>query len=376
MPKIIIAPDSFKGTLSAREICDTAREAILSILPAARVECLPLADGGEGSAEIMTDALGGEMIPVEVAGPFGDPVDARYGRAGETAIIEMAQAAGLSRCEKKDVMNAGSFGVGQMILHAAHHGARRVILCLGGSATNDGGCGMAAATGVRFFDKTGASFVPTGGTLEQISRIDAREMDPAVQAMSFTVMSDVKNPLFGENGAAYVFAPQKGADAAQVEALDRGLRHFADVARRDTGFDIAALPGSGAAGGMGGGSVVFFNAVIRSGIDTVLDALRFEERAKDADLILTGEGKMDEQTMGGKAVSGVLRRRGNTPVIAVVGGYEGDERVFFEAGLTAVFSINTLPQTIEQGAGTHAARLAATVRNIIRTVFINEKSAK
>ena len=369
MPKIMIAPDSFKGTLSAKEVCDVMKDAVLSVLPQAETECLPLADGGEGTARIMTEAMGGEMGTRAVAGPFGDPVSAAYGMAGDTAIIEMAQAAGLPLCDRKDVKAASTFGVGQMILHAAHHGARKALICLGGSATNDGGCGMAAAVGVRFLDKNGNSFVPTGGTLCDIQKIDLREADPDVQAMSFTVVSDVTNPLFGENGAAFVFAPQKGADEDTVRLLDDGLRHFAKILLRDTGFDVSSLPGGGAAGGMGAGCVAFFNAVIRSGIDTVLETLDFERRAADADLIFTGEGKLDAQTMGGKVVSGVLARRGNTPVIAVVGGYEGDERLLFEKGLTAVFSINTLPQTLAEGAGTHAARLGVTTRNILRTFF-------
>lgn len=367
MKKIVIAPDSFKGTIDAQSAAAVMSDAVRREAPEAEVVCLPLADGGEGTAECLCGALGGEKISLTVCGPDREAVEAFYVRVEDTAIIEVACACGFSLVQ--GVRAPGrytTYGVGEMIVHAATHGCRRTLLCLGGSATNDAGAGMAAACGVRFFDAEDQSFIPVGESLCRVQKIDMSHLEPAVREMNFTVMTDVQNPLCGQNGAAYVFAPQKGADEETVRRLDDGLCRFADRIFKELGFDVSSLPGGGAAGGMGAGAVAFFNAEIQSGIDLVLDLLQFEQQARDADLILTGEGKLDEQSLHGKAISGIVRRAGNIPVVAVVGGYAPHLSAYYKAGLCAVFSVNTMPLPLERSAPLAKENLYQTVRNIIR----------
>lgn len=304
MHKYILIPDSFKGTLSARDFCAVAREAIGRADPGAQVLSIPLADGGEGTVEAFLAACGGQRIECPCTGPYGGTAPGFYGLLPDgTAVVELAAAAGLPLAGTDlHPADATTYGVGQLLLHAARHGARRLLLGLGGSATNDGGCGAAAALGVEFYDRRGRTFVPTGGTLGDIHRISAENLEPLPPV---TVLCDVDNPLCGPRGAAAVFGPQKGADPDMVQLLDAGLAHLAAVLRRDTGRDVLDMPGGGAAGGFGAGAAALLNARLRPGVEMLLDAADFPRLAADADLIITGEGRLDSQSLGGKAVIGV-----------------------------------------------------------------------
>ncbi|NCU21914.1 glycerate kinase, partial [Candidatus Falkowbacteria bacterium] len=326
--------------------------------PAIQVVCIPIADGGEGTVDAIVRATGGQRKSVRVHGPCGEMLDTAYGWLPDgSAVVETAMAAGLPLMGTNlDVMNASTFGVGELIGEAVRHGARRVYLGLGGSATNDGGCGVAAALGVRFTDRDGRAFVPVGRTLREIEHIDMSGSLLRQETVELLAMCDVTNPLCGPMGAAAVYAPQKGADEAMVQALDEGLSHLADVILRDLGTDIRDTPGSGAAGGMGAGAVALLGGRLNSGIHTVLDAVGFRQSLADASLVLTGEGRMDAQSAYGKVISGILQvtRAQGVPVIAICGGIQGDVGALYEQGLTAAFSINRVPMAFAE-AKPHSA---------------------
>lgn len=369
--KIVLIPDSFKGTLSSVEVCRVLRGCVELRLPGCEVRAIPVADGGEGSVDAFLAALGGEKVHARVAGPFFEPVESFYGLTdgGKTAIVEMAACAGLPLAgERRDPVLTTTYGVGELIALAVEGGARKIILGLGGSATNDAGCGAAAALGVRFFDRTGTPFVPTGGTLGEVERIDVSAARERLRGVEITTMCDIDNPMYGENGAAYVFAPQKGAGPEQVRALDAGLRRLAGVMRRELGMDFAELPGAGAAGAMGAGVTAFLGASRQSGIESVLNAVDFDSAAADADLIFTGEGRLDSQSLRGKVVIGVARRakRLGKRVIAIVGGAEGELEAAYAEGVTAVFTTNRLPEPLSRSAPRAAENLAFTMDNILR----------
>ena len=369
--KIVLIPDSFKGTLSSVEVCRVLRGCVELRLPGCEVRAIPVADGGEGSVDAFLAALGGEKVHARVAGPFFEPVESFYGLTdgGKTAIVEMAACAGLPLAgERRDPALTTTYGVGELIALAVEGGARKIILGLGGSATNDAGCGAAAALGVRFFDRTGTPFVPTGGTLGEVERIDVSAARERLRGVEITAMCDIDNPMYGENGAAYVFAPQKGAGPEQVRALDAGLRRLAGVMRRELGMDFAELPGAGAAGAMGAGVTAFLGASLQSGIESVLNAVDFDRAAADADLIFTGEGRLDSQSLRGKVVIGVARRakRLGKRVIAIVGGAEGELEAAYAEGVTAVFTTNRLPEPVSRSAPRAAENLAFTMDNILR----------
>lgn len=369
--KVVLIPDSFKGTLSSVEVCRVLRGCVELRLPGCEVRAIPVADGGEGSVDAFLAALGGEKVHARVAGPFFEPVESFYGLTdgGKTAIVEMAACAGLPLAgERRDPALTTTYGVGELIALAVEGGARKIILGLGGSATNDAGCGAAAALGVRFFDRTGTPFVPTGGTLGEVERIDVSAARERLRGVEITAMCDIDNPMYGENGAAYVFAPQKGAGPEQVRALDAGLRRLAGVMRRELGMDFDELPGAGAAGAMGAGVTAFLGASLQSGIESVLNAVDFDRAAADADLIFTGEGRLDSQSLRGKVVIGVARRakRLGKRVIAIVGGAEGELEAAYAEGVTAVFTTNRLPEPLSRSAPRAAENLAFTMENILR----------
>ena len=369
--KVVLIPDSFKGTLSSVEVCRVLRGCVELRLPGCEVRAIPVADGGEGSVDAFLAALGGEKVHARVAGPFFEPVESFYGLTdgGKTAIVEMAACAGLPLAgERRDPALTTTYGVGELIALAVEGGARKIILGLGGSATNDAGCGAAAALGVRFFDRTGTPFVPTGGTLGEVERIDVSAARERLRGVEITAMCDIDNPMYGENGAAYVFAPQKGAGPEQVRGLDAGLRRLAGVMRRELGMDFDELPGAGAAGAMGAGVTAFLGASLQSGIESVLNAVDFDRAAADADLIFTGEGRLDSQSLRGKVVIGVARRakRLGKRVIAIVGGAEGELEAAYAEGVTAVFTTNRLPEPLSRSAPRAAENLAFTMDNILR----------
>ena len=371
MEKILLVPDSFKGTLSSRQVCQVMAGQLRRFFPQAQVKSIPVADGGEGSVEAFLAAAGGERRTRTVTGPFGEPVEAFYGILGDgrTAVIEMAACAGLPLAEGRlNPERATTYGVGELLLAAKEAGCTKAILGLGGSCTNDGGAGAAAALGAKFTRADGAAFIPTGGTLGEIAALDVSPVAQALQGMELTAMCDIDNPLYGEAGAAAVFAPQKGADAAMVARLDAGLRHLGQVSARCLGRDFSHLPGAGAAGGLGFGMAAFCGAQLRMGIDAVLDAVGFDSLLPGTDMVFTGEGKIDSQSARGKVVSGVAARcrKAGVPVVAVVGQIGQGFEEMYQQGLTAVFSINRAAQPFAESRFHAGENLALTMENIAR----------
>lgn len=371
MEKILLVPDSFKGTLSSRQVCQVMAGQLRRFFPQAQVKSIPVADGGEGSVEAFLAAAGGERRMLTVTGPFGEPVEAFYGVLGDgrTAVIEMAACAGLPLAEGRlNPERATTYGVGELLLAAKEAGCTKAILGLGGSCTNDGGVGAAAALGAKFTRADGTAFVPSGGTLGEIAALDVSPVAQALQGMELTAMCDIDNPLYGEAGAAAVFAPQKGADAAMVARLDAGLRHLGQVSARCLGRDFSHLPGTGAAGGLGFGMAAFCGAQLRMGIDAVLDAVGFDSLLPGTDMVFTGEGKIDSQSARGKVVSGVAARcrKAGVPVVAVVGQIGQGFEEMYQQGLTAVFSINRAAQPFAESRFHAGENLALTMENIAR----------
>ena len=371
MEKILLVPDSFKGTLSSRQVCQVMAGQLRRFFPQAQVKSIPVADGGEGSVEAFLAAAGGERRTRTVTGPFGEPVEAFYGILGDgrTAVIEMAACAGLPLAEGRlNPERATTYGVGELLLAAKEAGCTKAILGLGGSCTNDGGAGAAAALGAKFTRADGAAFVPSGGTLGEIAALDVSPVAQALQGMELTAMCDIDNPLYGEAGAAAVFAPQKGADEAMVARLDAGLRHLGQVSARCLGRDFSHLPGAGAAGGLGFGMAAFCGAQLRMGIDAVLDAVGFDSLLPGTDMVFTGEGKIDSQSARGKVVSGVAARcrKAGVPVVAVVGQIGQGFEEMYQQGLTAVFSINRAAQPFAESRFHAGENLALTMENIAR----------
>ena len=378
MKKCVVVSDSFKGTVSSREICEIAQRVIPRHFPACEVVCIPVADGGEGTVDCFIQAMGAQRVEVTVTNALGEKSAAAYARIGELAIIEMAAAAGLPqvgalRCPG----TATTYGVGELIAHAAHSGCRKILLGLGGSATNDGGCGCAAALGVRFYDADGQSFVPVGDTLGRIARIDTAKADELLRSVEITVMCDVTNPLYGPTGAAYVFAPQKGADAEKVKSLDAGLRHFGDVIRSQYGLDVSAMPGAGAAGGMGAGCVALLGGTIQSGIDAVLDVTGFDRQLEGADLVITGEGRIDSQSADGKVISGVARRTRakGVPLIAIAGGIADSAGAVYDIGVSAMFSTDRAALPVDMLGARSPGDYEATLSDIMSLIAIAERFA-
>lgn len=378
MKKCVVVSDSFKGTVSSREICAIAQQVIPRHFPACEVVCIPVADGGEGTVDCFVQAMGAQRVGVTVTNALGEKSAAAYARLGELAIIEMAAAAGLPqvgalRCPG----TATTYGVGELIAHAVDSGCRKILLGLGGSATNDGGCGCAAALGVRFYDADGQSFVPVGDTLGRIVRIDTAEAEALLRSLEITVMCDVTNPLYGPTGAAYVFAPQKGADAEKVKSLDAGLRHFGDVIRSQYGLDVGAMPGAGAAGGMGAGCVALLGGTIQSGIDAVLDVTGFDRQLEGADLVITGEGRIDSQSADGKVVSGVARRTRakGVPLIAIAGGIADSAGAVYDIGVSAMFSTDRAALPVDMLGARSPGDYEATLSDIMSLIAIAERFA-
>lgn len=372
MKKFVLVPDSFKGTLSSPEICKIVSEEIRYQYQEANVVSIPVADGGEGTVDAFLSAVGGERVEVPCKGPYMEDITSFYAMLPDgTAVIEMAAAAGLPLVgNNRHAEQTTTYGVGQLIAHAAHQGAKAIVLGLGGSATNDGGCGCAAALGVRFFDKTGTAYVPVGGTLNKLYSIDYSGLDPAVACLPFTTMCDIDNPLCGPTGASAVFGPQKGADAATVKTLDENLHHLATIIKRDIGVDVLRIPGGGAAGGFGAGSVAFFNSQLRMGIETVLDLTNFDAHLQQADLVITGEGKLDSQSLRGKVVIGVARRAKSfgVPIVALVGASEKEIAAVYDEGVAGVFPINPVPKPFEEVKSEARDNLRFTARNLVHFI--------
>jgi glycerate kinase len=322
--RVLVAPDKFKGTMTAAEAARAIAAGWRRTDPDAQVEEVPLADGGEGTLNALVAALGGERHRERVSGPLGQLVQAEFAVVesldGPLGVVEMARASGLQLLapDRRDPKRATTSGTGELIRAACRLGARRVLVCIGGSATNDGGAGMAQALGVRLLDAEGRDVPPGGAALLGLARIDMTDMDPDVKRTEFIVATDVDNPLAGPSGASAVYGPQKGASPEDVVLLDRALRHFAAVIHRDLGLDVRDIPGAGAAGGLGAGLIAFLGAKLRPGVEVVMEAVRLQERLEHADVAVTGEGSFDEQSLRGKAPEGVLRTARDLGIPAVV----------------------------------------------------------
>ncbi len=371
MKKFVLIPDSFKGTITSSEVCEIIEEEILKKFSDSEINKIPVADGGEGSVDAFLDAVGGRKVFVEVAGPYFEKMEAFYGLIddGKCAVIEMAACSGLPLVEgRKDPTKTTTYGVGELIVHAAGQGVEKIIIGLGGSCTNDGGTGCAAALGVRFLNRKEEEFIPVGGTLSEIKKIDLSGFNPVLKNIEFVTMCDIDNPLYGKQGAAYIFGPQKGANPEVVDFLDKNLKALAEVVEREIGFSEWDFKGAGAAGGMGYGMKVFLNSKIQMGIETVLDIVKFDEIIKDVDYVITGEGRLDYQSLRGKVVIGVARRarKQNVQVIAVVGslgeGYEGA----YDEGVNIIIETNYLHLPFEELKPRAKADLRKAVAELIQ----------
>ena len=374
--KIVIAPDSFKESLTALEVANAIETGFKRIFPNAEYVKLPMADGGEGTVQSLVDATQGRLIEAEVTAPLGNQVKSFFGLSGDgkTAIIEMAAASGLHLVpmDKRDPCQTTSFGTGELIKQALDLGVQHIILGIGGSATNDGGAGMLQALGLRLLDKNGQSIGFGGAALSNLAEIQMADLAPRLQHVQIEVACDVNNPLCGERGASAIFGPQKGATPEMVKELDAALAHFAEIAVRDCGKQIKEQPGAGAAGGMGGGLLLLPNVQLKAGVQIVLDNLKLAEQVKDADLVITGEGRMDAQSILGKTPIGVARKakQFNKPVIAIVGCLREDYEVVYEHGIDAVFPIirnlGDLPTILKQGE----QNLISTAQNVARLLSL------
>jgi len=383
--KIVLAPDSFKGNLTSLQVASALEKGIKRVIPNANCIKVPMADGGEGTVQSLVDATGGKFVRKQVKGPTGKPVSARYGilADGKTAVIEMAEASGLPEVEgtkDKNPIKTTTYGTGQLMMDAINKGANHIILGLGGSATVDGGAGMAQALGVRFLDKKGNEIkeLGAGGMLNKIASIDMSKVNPKVKQTKVTVASDVENPLCGKKGAAYVFGPQKGATPAMVTKLDANLKHFAGVIKKDLRKDVMKLKGAGAAGGLGAGLVAFTGAKLKSGIDIVIEATGLARHIKGADLVLTGEGRVDFQTAFGKTPSGVAKaaRKHHVQTVAIGGGITDDARGVFEHGIDGLASACARDMSLQEAMSNSKAHLANAAERVIRLVLIGKKLAR
>lgn len=379
--KIVIAPDSYKESLSALEVATAIERGFREIWPEANYVKLPVADGGEGTVDAMIAATQGRLFHVDVTGPLGEPVNAFYGISGDEqcAFIEMAAASGLEQVPpaQRNPLKTTSWGTGELIRHALDNGVRHIIIGIGGSATNDGGAGMVQALGAKLLDRDDNPIASGGGALETLARIDIRELDSRLADCHIEVACDVSNTLIGEKGASAVFGPQKGATKEMIARLDSGLEHYAQLIARDLDIQVLELAGGGAAGGMGAGLYAFCGAQLRQGIEIVTDALKLDEQIADADLVITGEGRIDSQTIHGKVPVGVARiaKRYSKPVIGIAGSLTADVGVVHEHGLDAVFSVIYTICTLEEALDNAAENVRMNARNIAATLKAGQSLA-
>ncbi|ALQ04292.1 MULTISPECIES: glycerate kinase [Pseudomonas] len=370
--KIVIAPDSFKDSLSAQGVADAIAQGLAEVWPDAQLIKCPMADGGEGTVESVLAACNGEWRHTRVRGPLGVAVEARWGWLAEsrTAIIEMAEASGLQLVPpgQRDACSSSTYGTGELIRAALDEGAGRVILAIGGSATNDAGAGAMQALGVVLLDDQGRPLPPGGLALANLARIDLSDLDPRLARVSFEIAADVDNPLCGPHGASVVFGPQKGASASQVQALDRALGHFAEHCARALKKDVRDEPGSGAAGGLGFAAKAFLGAQFRTGVDVVAQLTGLAEAVNGADLVITGEGRFDAQTLRGKTPFGVARiaRQHGVPVVVIAGTLGEGYQALYEHGIDAAFALASGPMTLQQACTDAPRLLSERARDIAR----------
>lgn len=356
--KIVIASDSFKESLSSAAVADAAASGIIKVAPECRISKFSVSDGGEGLTESLVSALDGEYVQVSASDPLGRRINATFGICGDSAVVETAAASGLPLLspEERNPMIASTFGTGELIAEALKRGCRNFLVGLGGSATCDGGTGMLEALGWRFLDRSGNPLKGNGENLAAIANIDDSAVMPQLRQARFTVACDVRNPFCGPQGASYIYSPQKGASAQEVELLDNGLRNFASVVAAKYGVDVTDMEGAGAAGGLGGAFKAFMGATLRRGIDMVLDAIGIDRAIEEADLVITGEGKVDSQTPSGKTAAGVLGRcrKYGVPCVAI-GGMVAMCDALLDAGFAAIFPIPSRPCSLQEAMNEEVA---------------------
>ncbi len=377
--KIIIAPDSFKDSLSAVEVCAVIEKAIHAQDASIITESIPVADGGEGTVETLVTATNGTMQNSMVTGPLGEPVNAQWGILGDgkTAIIEMAAASGLMLVpvEQRNPLKTTTFGTGELVRNAIARGCKRIIMGIGGSATTDLGTGMAQALGVKFFDSKDKEITEkmNGHLMGRVSRVDNSGLELDTYHIHISAACDVTNPLLGENGAVYVYSPQKGASPEVCDELEGNMKHLANILQAHK--DVRNIPGAGAAGGLGGGLVAFLDAELKSGVELVLNECRFEERIQDADYIISGEGRIDDQIVFGKTIAGICNVAGkyNVPVIAVAGSVTASQKSLEETGLSGCFSICNGPMSLEAAIQNAGDLIYKITRNITGLLIKRDK---
>lgn len=374
--KFVLAPDSFKESMTAKNAALAMERGIKKVFPHAECILVPMADGGEGTVESLVSFSNGELIKTKAIGPLGEEVVAEYGLLdeGKTAVIEMASASGLGiiKLEERNPLVTTTYGTGQLIKHALDHGVNHFLIGIGGSATNDGGVGMLQALGVSFKDQNGNELPYGGGALAQLYSIDTTGLDPRIKSAQMDVACDVTNPLIGENGASAIFGPQKGANPEMVKLLDRNLAHFADVIKKQIGADIAYIEGAGAAGGLGAGLMAFLNAKLKKGIDLVIEYTGLEEKIKGADYVFTGEGSIDGQTLFGKTPFGVaqIAKKHSIPLIAFAGKIGNGVEPLYNNGFNAIVGILREVGSLEEAFQTGEENLAFAAENVCRVLKV------
>ena len=380
--KIVIAPDSFKGSLTALQVAEAIEVGLRRMFPDAAIEKIPMADGGEGTVQSLVDATGGQILTAQVLDPLGNSINAQYGVLGDgvTAVIEMAAASGLTLVplDKRDPRVTTTYGTGELIRVTLAHGCRKLIIGIGGSATNDGGAGMAQALGAKLLTASGEQIEPGGGSLATLNSIDLSELDPGIAETETVVACDVNNPLTGKQGASHVYGPQKGATPEMIRVLDANLVHFDKIVQRDLSKSVGNVPGAGAAGGLGAGLMAFLDASLKSGIEIVTEATQLSKRFAGADLVITGEGQINFQTVFGKTPVGVAKiaKTHNIPVIAIAGSIADNSDGVYDAGIDAMIDIVPEPMSLEtaienattliETAAERAGRMVATGMKIKR----------
>ncbi|HEX9060222.1 MAG TPA: glycerate kinase [Clostridia bacterium] len=371
--RVLIASDSFKGSLGSLEVADMIEKGIRNVYSDAYVDKVAVADGGEGTVSAFAHNLGGEYIYTDVKGPLGETVRARYGIIhGNIAVIEMAEASGLCLVPegKRNPLLTSTYGTGELIIDALSKGCRDIIIGIGGSATNDGGAGMAAALGVKFLDRDGNSFLPTGGSLGSVYSIDMDGISPDISNARITAACDVDIPLCGPRGASRVFAPQKGANLEMVETLDKNLQNYASVIKKELRIDIAETPGAGAAGGLGAGLMVFCGALFKNGIDLLLDTVNIDEKIRLCDIVITGEGRIDRQTAMGKAPCGIAKKAKmhGKPVFAIAGQIGDGVKMVYEKGIDSVISIVSRPMSLNEALQSSPELIEDAAERLFRVI--------
>lgn len=374
--KIVVAPDSFKGSVTALQAATAIEQGLRRVFPHAEIDKIPMADGGEGTVQSLVDATGGRIKTEHVIGPLGNEVDAEFGilADGETAVIEMAAASGLTLVppDKRNPLHTTTYGTGQLILAALEVGCRRLIIGIGGSATNDGGAGMAEALGVQFLNTDGKTVERGGGGLGELTSIDIAELHPKISDTETVVACDVNNPLTGPKGASHVYGPQKGATPEMVKTLDAHLEHYDKVLTQTFGQSFNNIPGAGAAGGLGAGLMAFLNAELKLGVDIMIDTVKLKERMKGASLVFTGEGQLDFQTAFGKTPVGVAKvaKADKIPVIAIAGGIGEGANAVYDAGIDAMLGIVQAPMSLEDAVEDAPQLIADTAEQAARLITI------